>query len=131
MGALSLTAWANIRFTGALLPEGSWQSTVRDFLFFFTTWSWIIGLLGFGHCYLNRPSPALVYLGGASYPYYIIHQTVIVALGFFVLPLFTSIPLKYVLIVVIATAATLGMVELAQRWNVTRALLGLRSSKPL
>ena len=56
LGALSLAAWAGIRFTGILLPEGSWQSTARDFLFFFTAWSWIIGLLGFGHCYLNRPS---------------------------------------------------------------------------
>ena len=48
----------------------------------------------------------------------------IVALGFFVLPLFVSIPFKYVLIVIVAAVATLGMVELARRWNVTRALLG-------
>ena len=73
----------------------------------------------------------MAYLGGASYPYYIIHQTVIVALGFFVLPLFVSIPFKYVLIVIVAAVATLGMVELARRWNVTRALLGLRSLKLL
>jgi len=56
---------------------------------------------------------------------------VIVALGFFVLPLFDSIPFKYVLIVIVAAVATLGMVELARRWNVTRALLGLRSLKLL
>ena len=73
----------------------------------------------------------MAYLGGASYPYYIIHQTVIVALGFFVLPLFVSIPFKYVLIVIVAAVATLGMVELARRWNVTRALLGLRPLQPL
>ena len=73
----------------------------------------------------------MAYLGGASYPYYIIHQTVIVALGFFVLPLFVSIPFKYVFIVIVAAVATLGMVELARRWNVTRALLGLRPLQPL
>ena len=46
-------------------------------------WSFIVMLLGFGQRYLNRPSRALTYLTGAVFCYYILHQTIIVAAGFY------------------------------------------------
>ena len=118
-----------IRFCAIELPESSWQSTVRDFLFYFTTWGWVVGLLGFGHLYLDRPSRALSYLAAASYPYYVIHQTAVVVIGFYVLRLDAGILPKYVFIAVATGALTLGMYELARRWSVTRALLGIRPPK--
>lgn len=130
LGTVSVAAWATIRFSGIELAESSWQSSVRDFFFYFTSWSWIIGLLGFGHTYLNRSGRALAYLGKASYPYYVIHQTVIVALGFYVIQMDIGIPLKYGLIVTLAAAATFGTYELARRWSLTRAVLAIRAPKP-
>jgi len=45
-------------------------------------WSWILVLLGYGAKYLNRPSKALAYANRAVYPFYILHQTITVALAY-------------------------------------------------
>lgn len=47
-------------------------------------WAWILTLFGFGSAYLNRPSRALAYANRAVYPFYILHQTITVILGYFI-----------------------------------------------
>lgn len=47
----------------------------------FEAWFWIAALLGLGYRYLNRPSKVLSYLTEGVYPFYILHQTIIVVLG--------------------------------------------------
>jgi glucan biosynthesis protein C len=127
LGALTLAAVVAIRFSGIAFAESSWQSTVRDFVHHLTTWAWVTGLLGFGHCHLNRPRRWLPYLGSAAYPLYIFHQPVIVLLGFYLVPWNAGIWLKFPIIAAAATAITLGLCELARRWSVTRALFGIKS----
>ncbi|MCU0947806.1 MAG: acyltransferase family protein [Porphyrobacter sp.] len=45
-------------------------------------WCAILGLLGFAQRHLNRDSGVRRYLTEAIFPYYIVHQTIIVAAGF-------------------------------------------------
>ncbi len=47
----------------------------------FEGWFWIVAILGLGYRYLNRPSRLLSYLNEAVYPFYILHQTIIIMLG--------------------------------------------------
>ena len=49
-----------------------------------TLYSWfvILSLLAVAQRYFNRPSPRLRYFTEAVYPYYILHQTIIVAAGY-------------------------------------------------
>jgi len=44
-------------------------------------WAAILSLLGMAQAYLNRPSALLDYLTKAIFPYYILHQTLIVVFG--------------------------------------------------
>ena len=44
-------------------------------------WSVIAALLAWGQVWLNRPSPTLRYLSGAVFTYYVVHQTIIIAVG--------------------------------------------------
>lgn len=44
-------------------------------------WAAILSLLGLAQAYLNRPSALLDYLTKAIFPYYILHQTLIVVFG--------------------------------------------------
>jgi len=127
LGVSTLAALVAIRFSGIELPESSWQSSVRDFLLYFTIWAWVIGLLGFGHCYLNRPGRVLSYLGPASYPCYVLHQTVIVFIGFFVVQWGIGILPKFLIIGIAAVGVTLGLYEPARRLSVTRFLMGIKT----
>jgi len=49
-----------------------------------SSWSWILALLGFGRRHLNVNRPLLKYATEAVYPWYILHQTVIVMIGYHV-----------------------------------------------
>jgi peptidoglycan/LPS O-acetylase OafA/YrhL len=130
LGTITLAAVAAFRFLGIRFAEFSWQSSLRDLLRFFTTWAWIVGALGFAHCHLNRPSRLLPYLNSAAYPFYILHQTVILAIGYSVIRWNISILAKFLIIAAAATGGALALVELARRWGVTRALLGIKRTTP-
>ncbi len=50
-------------------------------------WSWILVLLGYGSKYLNKPNKILTYCNRAVYPFYILHQTITVAIGYYIMDL--------------------------------------------
>ncbi|MDC8004295.1 acyltransferase family protein [Aureisphaera galaxeae] len=50
-------------------------------------WSWILVLFGYAAQYLNKPSRQLSYANRAVYPFYILHQTITIALGFYLMNL--------------------------------------------
>jgi len=53
----------------------------------FNLWAWILTLFGYAAAYLNRQSAALSYANEAVYPFYILHQTLTITLGFYVMHL--------------------------------------------
>jgi hypothetical protein len=59
-----------------------------------------------------------------------LHQTVIVIIGFFVVQWAAGVPVKYVLILVASMVVTAALYELlVKRFNVTRFLFGMRPKK--
>lgn len=48
------------------------------------SWFWVMTVLGYGARWLNRAHPALDWVRDASYPFYALHQTVIVMIAFYV-----------------------------------------------
>lgn len=47
-------------------------------------WAWIITIFGLAAIYLNKPSRYLAYANQAVYPFYILHQTVTVVIGYYI-----------------------------------------------
>jgi len=91
-----------------------------------TTWLMLVGLLGFGRRYLDRTSPALAYLAEGSYPVYILHQTVIVILAFYIVGWAIPEALQWILLLAVSVAGTFALYEGVRRWSVTRFLFGMR-----
>ena len=56
-------------------------------LHFLYTWSAIAAVLGWGHRYLNRPFRWLPYAREAVFPWYILHQSVLLAVAYGLIPL--------------------------------------------
>jgi len=46
-------------------------------------WAWILTLVGYAATYLNKPSHILSYTNEAVYPFYILHQTVLISLCYY------------------------------------------------
>uniref|UniRef100_UPI002729B53A hypothetical protein n=1 Tax=Sulfitobacter sp. TaxID=1903071 RepID=UPI002729B53A len=84
----------------------------------------------YGKQFLNFSNRFLRYSGEASYPVYILHQTVIVAIGFYVVQLSTNILVKYLAILFSAILITFVLYDLlVKRTNLTRSLFGMRLIK--
>jgi len=66
-----------------LVPEDSFvlADETRSLIIYSNRWLWILAIFGWGHRLLNRPSRWLAYSTQAIYPWYILHQTVIILIG--------------------------------------------------
>ena len=90
-------------------------------------WFWVVLFLGLGRRYLNRANRVLEYAREAAYPFYILHLTVLVWIAFFVTKWRVGIPIKFTIMTVGATFATLSVYDcLVRRWAVARFLFGMR-----
>ncbi len=86
--------------------------------------------LGFGMKYLNVEKPALKYASEAVLPFYILHQTVLLIVGYFAVQLAIPDLLKWAIIFVASLAIILGTYEyLVRRNNVLRFLFGMKLLK--
>lgn len=89
-------------------------------------WCWVLVCIGFGRCYLNRNSPLLQLANEAVYPFYILHQTVLIALAYYVLQWPATPAAKFLLIALGTFGGTLPLYSIIWRFAVLRVLFGLR-----
>ena len=93
-------------------------------------WCWIITILGFGSRYLNFNNRFLGYASEAVLPFYILHQTIIIIVGFYVVQWSMGIAPKYFIIVALSFVGIMAIYELlVRRINVLRFLFGMRLKK--
>jgi hypothetical protein len=88
--------------------------------------AWLALILGLANKYLNKKHDKLNFLNECVLPFYILHQTVIVAIAFFIIGMEGIVIVKYFLLVAIALPITVGLVLLVRTNNVTRYLFGMR-----
>jgi peptidoglycan/LPS O-acetylase OafA/YrhL len=103
-------------------------------LFYRGTFPWltIIAVLGYGKRLLNFPNKFLLYFGEASYPTYILHQSVVVALGYYVVQWEANILVKYISITLVTYMVTFMIYEVFIRHiNPMRFLFGMRPKRKL
>jgi glucan biosynthesis protein C len=104
-----------------------WGGTLLDVLYSFSTWFWLLALVGLGRKYLRFRNGFLDYANRGSYPFYILHQTVIVLLGYVVYSWSWGIAPKYILLTTASLAVTVLVYDLAvRRTPPTRFLFGMK-----
>ena len=92
-------------------------------------WCWLIAIIGIGSRVLNFTNRVLRYASDAVLPVYILHQTIIVTLGFYVIKWNTAVAPKYFFIAMATLVSCLAIYEVVRSNNVTRFLFGLRLKK--
>jgi len=124
---LALSGWWVLtwRFR-ATLPDPSVVRVIVTMGGMLATWLTVIGILGCGRAWLDRRSPALEYLAEASYPLYILHQTVIVVAAFYLVTAVTGGALQWTALFVASVAITFALYEGVRRITTLRAVLGLK-----
>lgn len=95
----------------------------------FNSWFWLVAILGFGARYLNFNNRVLKYANEAVLPFYILHQTVIVIVGFFIAGWIWGVPAKYLFLTTTSFALIMLLYELIKRVNPLRFLFGLKPKR--
>lgn len=128
---LAVVAWAgwaayawSFRADDAVPPEAL-QSAMR-LVYAVDQWAFIVAILGYGARYLNRGGPVLRYLTVGVFPFYIVHQTIIVVAAHHLAPLGLPQPLEAGLLIAGTFLGCFATYEIARRLGWLGLLLGLR-----
>ncbi len=89
-------------------------------------WCAIVAILGFGAKHLNRGGPALRYLTLGVFPFYLIHQTLIVVAAHHLAKLGLPQPLEALILIVLTFAGCFATYEIVRRVPGVRILFGLK-----
>jgi len=116
----------DISFTpGYTLPFLAWAA-FRSI----NTWVWVVALMGLGRKFLNFKRWPLDYLNQAAFPFYVLHQTVIVVIGYYVIKWSASVGVKYLILTTAALCVTLFIYDIfVRRTNPARFLFGMKPIK--
>lgn len=94
------------------------------------SWSWLLAFLGFGSKYLTFSNHMLKYANTAVLPFYVLHQTVIVAIGFYIAHWDASLTVKFPFLCVSSFVIILVIYDLLiKRIKGLRFLFGMKSKK--
>jgi glucans biosynthesis protein C len=102
-----------------------------------SSWCWILAFFGLAMRYLDFRKPLLEYANEAVLPFYILHQSVLICLGYFIVQWAIPDLLKWITILAASFAIIMGLYEyLIRRINLLRFLFGMkvrpkRQVKPL
>ncbi len=108
-------------------PSGSLLSALGRSLWGFWAWTWVLAILGFGMKRLNFTKSVLSYANEAILPFYILHQPVLLTVGYFVVQWTVPAVLKFLVIDVVSFAVIMILYEfMVRRVNVLRYLFGMK-----
>ena len=90
-------------------------------------WCWIIGLLGAGSRLLNFNNKTLAYANEAVLPFYILHHSVILLAGCFIVRWSSGVETKFFMIAAVSLAVIMAVYELLiRRVKLLRFLFGMK-----
>lgn len=92
----------------------------------FNRWLWILMILGYSAQYLNHNHKWLNYLNQAVYPYYILHQSIVVVMAFYLASYNLGPIIEPVLLVVVTFVGCALGYEVIRRFAPLRLLFGLK-----
>jgi len=105
----------------------SWIYLLFQIVWSIASWSWVVFVLAIGATHLNFNNKVLAYANEAVLPFYILHQTIILLAGWYVIPTRMSISLKYLIISTGSFVVIMALYEQCiKRINALRFMFGMR-----
>ncbi len=131
LGMTTTSFGVSLHFTGIVPRPGyspAWMAyTVLET---FNMWFWVITFLWLGTRFLGFNNRILRYVTDATYPFYILHMTVIVLIGFPVMKWRMGLASRYIFVVLASIVVTILTYEFfIRRWSLARFLFGMKPER--
>jgi glucan biosynthesis protein C len=132
LGMVLSTVYLYQLFSPSRVVLPAWISDwIYALLSIFSAWSWLFAILGFGMRFLAFDRPFLRYANEGVLPFFILHQTVLLGIGYFIMTWEIPDALKWAIVftssfIVIITLYTL----LIRKLDLFRFLFGMKTTHP-
>jgi hypothetical protein len=104
---------------------------VYALLNFLSAWCWLLAILGFGMRFLAFDRPVLRYSNEGVLPFFILHQTVLLFVGYFVMTWEINAALKWVIVFISSFIIIIMLyVLLVRKFELFRFLFGMKTTHP-
>ena len=90
------------------------------------SWITILSLLGVGRRYFNFSNKWTAYLAKSSFAIYIPHQTLLIMIGYYVIPLVSNVVVQILIIMILGFISSILASELLKKTRVTRFMFGVK-----
>ena len=113
-----------------VFPAGitDWTSIL---LSFFSAWSWLLTILGFGMRFLTMDRPVLRSANEGVMPFYILHQTILLCIGYFIMSLAIHDALKWLIVFIGSFVVIIALyMLLIKKIDLLRFLFGMKTTRP-
>jgi peptidoglycan/LPS O-acetylase OafA/YrhL len=98
-----------------------------DALFVFSGWMGVLSILVIGKSHLNFSNKITVYFAKSSYPIYIFHQTILIAIAYYTVQLTSSVFFQVIIIMFGSFVLTMLCYEIIKRIPLVKTLFGIKS----
>lgn len=126
-GVLMAVLFFGLRATGALamLPDGG-RFVAGNLVSGYFGFTWVLALVALARHHIRSGGPRLRYATEAVYPFYIVHQTIMIAAGYYIIQWNWGVWPKFALLAVVTFGGSWIAVEVVRRTPMTRLLFGLK-----
>ena len=107
----------------------AWQCILYGLFRNMYGWSALLFMLAFAQMFLNRGGKVLDYLSQAAFPVYILHQSVMMVIAFFVVQWDMGVTGKFLIIMFATLAASIALYEALRHIMPFRTVLGIKRAK--
>ena len=110
-------------------------ASINDWIYtllsFFSAWSWLFAILGFSMRFLSFDRPLLQSANEGVMPFYILHQTVLLCIGYFVMTWAINDAAKWVIVFISSFIVITALYMLfIRKFEVLRFLFGMKTTRP-
>ncbi|MGD9151759.1 MAG: acyltransferase family protein, partial [Desulfobacterales bacterium] len=132
LGVVLMTAYLYLLFSSSrvVFPAliANW---IYALLNYFSAWTWLLAILGFGMRFLAVDRPLLRYANEAVLPFFILHQTVLLFVGYFVMSWEIHDTLKWVIVFISSFIIIILLyLLLIRKFELLRFLFGMKTTRP-
>jgi peptidoglycan/LPS O-acetylase OafA/YrhL len=119
-------------FSPSRLVFPAWSTNwIHTALSFFSAWSWLFAILGFGMRYLAFDRPLLRSANEGVMPFYILHQTVLLCIGYFVMTWEIHDAAKWAIVFSSSFFVIIALyLVFIRKFELLRFLFGMKTTQP-
>ncbi len=130
LGVVLMSAYLYQLFSPSRVVFQAWISDwIYSLLSFFSAWCWLFAILGFGMRYLAFDRPILRYTNEGVLPFFILHQTVLLGIGYFIMTWEIHDVLKWAIVFTSSFIIIIALYTLLiRKFELFRFLFGMKTT---